>query len=191
MHDLVDQGSLAVVYVGNDGNVTDIFHKALKTGAKIRRNPDCTARTWQIRTGQPKYSPFSPLPGQPELSIFNINYFKAVAMDILEELQQELASEYEITKKFIAHYPEALNDWRPHEKSGTLLWLAIHVVEIFAWPYAIMNTPYLDFAVTPYAQPPLKTRQELRQKLDADYQLGAETLAALKPEELDGNWDVR
>ncbi len=112
-------------------------------------------------------------------------------MELLEELQQELASEYEITKKFIAHYPEELNDWRPHEKSGTMLWLAIHVVEIFAWPYAIMNTPYLDFAVTPYAQPPLKTRQELRQKLDADYQLGAETLAALKPEELDGSWDVR
>ena len=112
-------------------------------------------------------------------------------MDILEELQDELASEYEITKKFIAHYPEELNDWRPHEKSGTMLWLAIHVVEIFAWPYAIMNTPHLDFAVTPYAQPPLKTREELRKKLDADYQLGAETLATLRPEELDGTWDIR
>lgn len=112
-------------------------------------------------------------------------------MDILEELQHELASEYAITKKFIAHYPGALNDWRPHPKSGNMLWLAIHVVEIFAWPYTIMNTPYLDFAKSPYSQPPLKTREELGKKLDADYIMGAETLAALKLEELDGSWDIR
>ncbi len=112
-------------------------------------------------------------------------------MDLIKELQNELASEYAITRKFIALYPEELNDWRPHEKSGKMLWLTIHIVEIFAWPHTIMHTEYLDFAKTPYTQPPLKTREELIQKLDADYKLGSETLAGLKPEQLDGSWDIR
>lgn len=112
-------------------------------------------------------------------------------MDLIEELQNELAAEYAITRKFIERYPEALNDWKPHPKSGAMLWLTIHVVEIFAWPHTIMNTEYLDFQKTPYSQPPLKTREELLQKLEADYKIGAATLAALKPEELDGSWDIR
>jgi hypothetical protein len=54
MHDLIDQGGLPVVYVGNDGDVADIFHKALKMGAKIRGFPVSAAISQQIRAGGPK-----------------------------------------------------------------------------------------------------------------------------------------
>ncbi len=112
-------------------------------------------------------------------------------MDIIRELQAELESEYKTTKKFLAHYPEGKNDWKPHKKSMGLKSLAVHVVEIFAWPQVIMNTEYLDFSKTPYSQPPIKSKAELQKKLEEDYRKGAETLKNLKLEQLDGTWDIR
>ncbi|MCG2461860.1 damage-inducible protein DinB [Flavobacteriaceae bacterium F89] len=112
-------------------------------------------------------------------------------MDIIEELQKELKSEYEITKKFLEHYPEDKNDWKPHDKSMSMKTLAVHVVEIFAWPDFIMKTEYLDFEKTPYKQPDLSTRAELQKKLEEDYKKGAETLKNLTPEQFDGTWDIR
>ena len=112
-------------------------------------------------------------------------------MDIIKELQEELKSEYEITKKFLEHYPDGKNDWRPHPKSMPMKTLAVHVVEIFGWPHFIMSTDYLDFANTPYKQPDIRTKAELQQKLDEDYKKGAETLKNLTPEKLDGSWDMR
>ena len=112
-------------------------------------------------------------------------------MKIIDELQKELQEEYEITKKFLEHYPDGKNDWKPHKKSMSLKQLTTHIVEIFAWPDFIMNTEYLDFAENPYKQPDIKTRAELQQKLEEDYKKGAETLKKLQPEQLDGSWDIR
>lgn len=112
-------------------------------------------------------------------------------MNIIEELRKELKAEYDITKKFIDRYPEELNDWKPHKKSMGMKTLAVHVVEIFGWPQMIMNTDYLDFAATPYSQPPVKSQAELREKLDTDFKKGEATLNALTLPELDGKWDIR
>ncbi|MEH6408101.1 MAG: DinB family protein [Leeuwenhoekiella sp.] len=112
-------------------------------------------------------------------------------MNILEELQLELESEYEITKKFIERYPEDKNDWKPHQKSMIIKKLAIHIVEIFAWPAFIMNTEFLDFASNPYTQPDIKTRKELQEKLEEDYNKGLEALKKITLETLDGSWDIR
>lgn len=112
-------------------------------------------------------------------------------MDLLEELQKELKSEYEITKKFIDRYPEDKNTWKPHGKSMDMKTLAVHVVEIFAWPWMIMNTDSLDFDKTPYTQPDLSSRAEIRQKLDEDYKKGQSTLGNLTHEALEGTWDIR
>lgn len=112
-------------------------------------------------------------------------------MDIIKELQNELKSEFEITKKFIALYPDDKNSWKPHEKSMHFMQLAIHLVEIFGWPKIIMETDYLDFAKTPYKQPNFTTRTELQEKLEADFASGYQTLLDLKLDELDGSWDIR
>lgn len=112
-------------------------------------------------------------------------------MNLIEELQKDLKAEYEITKKFLDNYPEDKNDWKPHEKSMPLNMLTIHVVEIFGWPDFMMKTDYLDFAETPYSQPEIKTRKALQQKLEEDYAKGAEALKNLKPEDLDGRWQLK
>ncbi len=69
--------------------------------------------------------------------------------------------------------------------------LAVHVVEIFAWPQMIMNTDFLDFAATPYTQPEISGHAALQQKLEEDYNKGAEALNKLTPEALDRKWDIR
>ncbi len=112
-------------------------------------------------------------------------------MDLIEELQKELKSEYEITKKFVDRYPDDKNGWRPHKKSMTMKGLATHLVEIFAWPETIINTEFIDFGKTPYKQPDLETRAQVQQKLEEDYKKGATTLKSLAPEKLDGKWDIR
>lgn len=112
-------------------------------------------------------------------------------MDIIEELQKELKSEYETTKKFVAHYPEDKNDWKPHKKSMNMKTLAVHVVEIFAWPEIIMNTDFLDFAATPYSQPDIKTRVEVQDMLEINFKKGSKSLSELAPDKLDGKWDIR
>lgn len=112
-------------------------------------------------------------------------------MHIIDELQKELKEEYETTKRFLEHYPDGKNDWKPHQKSMSLKQLATHIVEIFAWPQIIVNTEYLDFADNAYEQPDLPGKAELQQKLEEDYKKGAKTLKDLKPEQLDGSWDIR
>lgn len=112
-------------------------------------------------------------------------------MDLIKELQKELKSEYEITKKFVDRYPDDKNDWKPHEKSMAMKTLVTHLVDIFAWPETIMNTEFLDFGKTPYIPIELTTRTEVQQKLEADYIKGAAALKSLSPEKLDGKWDIR
>lgn len=112
-------------------------------------------------------------------------------MNLIAELQQDLKTEYEITQKFFELYPEDKNDWKPNPKSMSFKVLATHIAEIFGWPKFIMETDGLDFAETPYTQPDIKTREAMKQKLKEDYEVGAETLRNLKPEDFDGRWNIR
>ena len=66
-------------------------------------------------------------------------------MDTLANLKTELHQEYVTTKKFIENFPEGKNDYDPHEKSFKMMQLAVHIVEIFAWPAVILSTSELDF----------------------------------------------
>ena len=45
-------------------------------------------------------------------------------MELKELFLAQLNREAEATRKAIERAPEGRNDWKPHEKSGTLGWLA-------------------------------------------------------------------
>lgn len=112
-------------------------------------------------------------------------------MNLLEELQRDLAIEYQITKKFIDRYPEELNDWRPHPKSMRLQDLTTHIVEIFGWFDFMMKTEYLDFSESPYSPPQIQTRVEMQKKLEEEYAKGKNILENMKMEDLDGRWQMK
>ncbi len=111
-------------------------------------------------------------------------------MDTLQQLKDELTQEYRTTKKFMDRFPEGKNDYAPHEKSMKLMPLATHIVEVFAWPETILNTEVLDFGKGDYKPVHLSTKQELLDKLEADYKAGMEAISKIEEEKLTGSWGL-
>lgn len=111
-------------------------------------------------------------------------------MNTLPHLQKELQEEYETTKKFLEIFPEGKNDYAPHEKSMKLIELATHVAEIFGWPHFMMTTEKLDFEAGDYQPTFLHTKDELLEKMKADYQKSKETLENSSEGDLNGRWTM-
>ena len=71
---------------------------------------------------------------------------------LLDEFDQEMAS----TRKTLERCPDEKWNWKPHEKSGTLGWLAGHVGTVPEWISMTINTQELDYAPVggPAFEPP-------------------------------------
>lgn len=111
-------------------------------------------------------------------------------MESLANLKKEFKDEYETTRKFFEVYPEGKNEYAPHEKSMKMMPLATHVAEIFAWPEIIMKTEKLDFAAGDYKPTILKSKAELQQKFEEDYQKAKDTFENTNEEDLSGRWSM-
>ena len=66
----------------------------------------------------------------------------AISEALLPEFDQEMAN----TRKNLERVPEDKLGWKPHEKSGTMGWLATHVAEIPGWAVTAIETDSLDLA---------------------------------------------
>jgi uncharacterized damage-inducible protein DinB len=69
---------------------------------------------------------------------------------LLPEFDQEMAN----TRKSLERIPEDKLGWKPHEKSGTLAWLAGHLANIPLWAKLTINQDSFDMA--PPGAPPYK-----------------------------------
>ncbi len=112
-------------------------------------------------------------------------------MNTLANLIAELNQEYQTTRKFIENFPEGKNDYTPHEKSFKIMPLAVHIVEIFAWPAIILTTSELDFGKNEYKPIILNTKEELMQKLEADYSAGKAALEKAAEKDLEPSWAIK
>ena len=63
-----------------------------------------------------------------------------------EEYSKELQAEAQATRKCLERIPESLFDWKPHEKSMALGYLALLVAEIPNWIAHIVEKGEIDFA---------------------------------------------
>ena len=66
-------------------------------------------------------------------------------MDTLKQLRDELSQKYETTKAFFEIYPDDKNDYKPHEKSRSMIHLATHIAEIFGWRVLCFGLVILTF----------------------------------------------
>src|SRR5438445_12891335 len=90
-------------------------------------------------------------------------------MSIGQSMLGEFDSEMQNTRKALERVQDDKWNWEPHEKSGTLGWLAAHVVTVPDWITMTMNTVELDYAPvggTAFEPPKITNRKELLAAFD-------------------------
>jgi uncharacterized damage-inducible protein DinB len=64
----------------------------------------------------------------------------SIAASLLPELDQEMAN----TRKTLERVPDGAFDWKPHEKSFSMMELANHLARLPGWGVATLETDSLD-----------------------------------------------
>jgi uncharacterized damage-inducible protein DinB len=100
-------------------------------------------------------------------------------MRITDLLVAELDREAIGIRKILERVPEGKNDWRPHERSMPLGYLATTVANIPGWLDMVLNMDELDIAPpgqSNYRPPEWKTRGDLLNQFEASLKKGREAL---------------
>ncbi|MBZ5553507.1 MAG: DinB family protein [Acidobacteriia bacterium] len=113
----------------------------------------------------------------------------ALGNALLPEFDQEMAN----TRKTLERTPEDKFDWKPHEKSPTMGWLAGHLANILTWTTRIIDSDSLDVApqgvpVKPISPP--KSRKELLETFDKNVAAARNTISGANDEHLMKPWSL-
>ena len=112
-----------------------------------------------------------------------------IGQSMLPEFDQEMQN----TRKMLERCPDANWNWKPHEKSGTLGWLAGHVATMVSWIPVTLKTEELDYAPVngPSYQPPkIDNRKQLLAEFDKNVAESRAALASVSDAELMKNWKL-
>jgi uncharacterized damage-inducible protein DinB len=108
---------------------------------------------------------------------------------MLGEFDQEMAN----TRKTLERVPDDKWGWKPHEKSGTLGWLAGHVASLPGWAAMTMKTEELDIAPVggPALRPPkTSNRKEALAEFEKAAAEARTALASASDQEMMKNWTL-
>jgi len=114
-------------------------------------------------------------------------------MQIKELFLDELERETEGSRHTLERVPEGKNDWKPHEKSMPLGYLAYLVAAMPSWIAMAINQDELDLYPPgkPKSKPPdWKSRKELLDLLDANVAQAREALKKTTDEHLMTMWKL-
>ena len=112
-------------------------------------------------------------------------------MTIGQSLLPEFDQEMQNTRKMLERCPDEKWNWKPHEKSGTLGWLAGHVGTMVEWLPTTIKTEELDYAPVggPSWQPPkIDNRKELLAIFDKNVAAAKSALQTVSDAEMLKNW---
>jgi len=101
---------------------------------------------------------------------------------ICQQLIKELESEERATRKCLERIPMELSDYKPHEKSMAMGYLALLVAEIPKWITHIIEKSEIDFVTFNHFQP--KTTQELVNHFDENMKGAKTSLQKITDEDL-------
>jgi uncharacterized damage-inducible protein DinB len=108
-------------------------------------------------------------------------------MKLTELLSAELDREGAKIRKTLERVPEGKNDWKPHEKSMPLGYLATIVATIPSWLDMVVNMDELDInppGGSRYRPPEWKTRKELLAQFEGSLEKGKKVLRETTDERL-------
>jgi uncharacterized damage-inducible protein DinB len=114
-------------------------------------------------------------------------------MALNEALLPEFDAEMASTRKTLERVPAEKFSWKPHEKSGTMGWLANHLADVPEWAVYTLQQESLDMApngVSPVPPPPPKTTQELLAKFDKNVAAARALLTKASDPDLHKNWSL-
>ncbi len=115
----------------------------------------------------------------------------ARSTNIANGLIGELTHEAETTRKILERIPTELFDYKPHEKSMTMIRLATHVAEMINWINVTCTTDELDFAAggsEPFAA---KDTAELLAYHDKNVTEALEALKNTSDEDMQKDWSLK
>ena len=112
-----------------------------------------------------------------------------IGQSILPEFDQEMQN----TRKTLERCPDDRWNWKPHEKSGTVGWLAGHVATMVGWIPMTLTTEELDYAPVngPAFEPPkTDNRKQLLAEFDKNVAESRAALAKVSDAEMMKNWKL-
>jgi uncharacterized damage-inducible protein DinB len=112
-----------------------------------------------------------------------------IGQSMLSEFDQEMQN----TRKVLERLPDEKWNWKPHEKSGTVGWLAGHIATIPGWLAMTINTEELDYAPVngPSYQPPkIDNRQQALANFDKEVGEARTALSSVSDQEMMKGWKL-
>ena len=112
-----------------------------------------------------------------------------IGQTMLGEFDQEMQN----TRKALERLPDEKWSWKPHEKSGTVGWLAGHIATLPGWLTMTINTEELDYAPVngPAYQPPkIENRQQALANFDKEVGEARAALASVTDQEMMKGWKL-
>ena len=113
----------------------------------------------------------------------------AIAESILPEFDIEMAS----TRKTLERIPDDKLDWKAHDKSNTIGWVACHLAEIVGWVEGTLTQDTWDINPKdgePYQGVQLKSRQEILDLFDTNVATARQRIANTPDEEFAKSWSL-
>ena len=105
------------------------------------------------------------------------------------EFTRELDAEATATRKCLERFPEKLFDWKPHEKSMAMGYLALLVAEIPKWIAHVIEKGEIDLATFPHSQ--AKTGADLVKHFDENMNAAKNALQKFSDDALSGMFSLK
>jgi uncharacterized damage-inducible protein DinB len=112
-----------------------------------------------------------------------------IAESLLPEFDQEMGN----TRKVLERVPDDRWSWKPHDKSGTVGWLASHVATMPDWAAVTVKQDELDYAPvgeTQYQPPVMENRKQLLEVFDKGVTDARAAIAAASDQDMQKNWTL-
>jgi uncharacterized damage-inducible protein DinB len=112
-----------------------------------------------------------------------------IGQSMLGEFDQEMQN----TRKTLERVPDEKWNWKPHEKSGTVGWLAGHIATLPGWLTMTITTEQLDYAPVggPSFQPPkIENRKDALGNFDKETSEARAALATASDTDMLKGWTL-
>lgn len=106
---------------------------------------------------------------------------------VLSEFDMEMAN----TRRTLERVPDEKFSWKPHEKSGTLGWMAGHLANLPYWAVVTLQRDSLDLAPVggpPFVPPKPANRKEVLEVFDKHHAEARAALAAATDADFSQPW---